>query len=257
MMLHIHKLGDLNQKNADIECFSLLRQVRGSKRLPLLPEQIHAELSPLLITSTDLTVMKQAAELITPIAGKVIALLQRKDFLYESINLERTLRILEEIAAPLQQNIKFAEGLQEWLQQSFTGEFTAVLNRIPTLRAPAEKQQSNEQLSLLFQRLLRNKDLRFSSQGLIHEAHTTRMNDLDESMVKGFFFHVSLEEELKKLNFDRIKLRLAPEKLQEAVEIHEQIKAVRKGIERAYETNKRLVELSVILYAYVKWAMQG
>ena len=257
MMLHIHKLGDLNQKNADIECVSLLRQVRGSKRLPLLPEQMHAELSPLLITGTDLTVMKQAAELIPSVAGKVSALLQRKDFLYESINLERTLKMMEEIAAPLQQNIAFAEGLQEWLQQSFAGEFTMVLNRIPGLRSPVDKQQSNEQLSLLFQRLLRSKDLRFASQGLIHEAHTARINDLDESMVKGFFFHITLEEELKKLNFDRIRLRLAPEKLQEAEGVHEQIKVVRKGIERAYETNKRLVELSVILYAYVKWAMQG
>ena len=66
-----------------------------------------------------------------------------------------------------------------------------------------------------------------------------------------------MEEELKKLNFDRIRLRIAPEKLQEAEGIHEQIKVIRKGTERAYETNKRLVELSVILYAYVKWAMQG
>lgn len=254
-MLHIHKLSDLTPRNVEIECVSILRQIRNSRRLPVPAEALREELDSLLITPTDLTIMKEALELIPPVKQQVTMLLQRKDALYETINLQRTVRMMEEISSPLQKNLHVAEAMQGWQQEAFIPDFTAILNQLPRLRTPAEKQQGNDALKLFFRRLLRTDDFRFAASDIIHEAQVTRMNDLDESLHKGFFFHVSLEEELKKMNFERIKLRISPPKLQEAENLHQQIKTIRRGVERAYEGNKRVMELAVLFYAYVKWAM--
>ncbi len=142
-------------------------------------------------------------------------------------------------------------------QEVISSEFTGAVNTIPNLRSPAEKQQTNTIFQKLFSKILRNEQFSFAFQDIINEAHTSRIQQLDEGVEKGFLFHISLEEELTKASFEAIKNRIPPEKLQEVNEQHQHIKIIRKGVERAYESNKRLVNLAVVMYSYIRWAQKG
>ncbi|MEK6853628.1 MAG: hypothetical protein AABX64_03005, partial [Nanoarchaeota archaeon] len=132
-------------------------------------------------------------------------------------------------------------------------EIAGVLNQIPKLRTADEKMRVNEQVKGLFQFLLRNPNFAFQAQDMIHEGPVAQINGLAESMEKGFFFHVSLEEEYKKVDFATIKRRIPRQDLEKTAEIENHIRMIKKGLDAAYGANMRMVNLAVVLYSYVKW----
>ncbi|HLD80347.1 MAG TPA: hypothetical protein VJA18_07360, partial [Candidatus Nanoarchaeia archaeon] len=105
----------------------------------------------------------------------------------------------------------------------------------------------------LFQFLLRNQGFVFHAPDLVHEGPVAQVNGLVESMQKGFFFHRSLEEEYNKVDFSTIKRRVPSEELKRVEEIEQNILKIKKAADTAYNANMRMVNLSVILYSYVKW----
>ncbi|MBI2125689.1 hypothetical protein HYU08_03995 [Candidatus Woesearchaeota archaeon] len=88
---------------------------------------------------------------------------------------------------------------------------------------------------------------------MVHEGPVAQVNGLVESMQKGFFFHVSLEEEYKKVDFNTIKRRVPAEELQRVEAIEQNILKIKRAADTAYNANMRMINLSVILYSYVKW----
>ena len=92
---------------------------------------------------------------------------------------------------------------------------------------------------------------------IINEAHVSNVGGLIESFGKGYFFHYTLEEELKKVNFESIMGRIPPESLQKVKEIEDNLVIIKKGIDRAYDVNMRQVNCALVLYSYVKWMMNG
>lgn len=255
-MLYIHKLSDLTPKAAELESIYMVREIRNKRKFPLKPGELDNELAEFLIAPTDIEAMKEAQVSIILIKEFVKRILRENSSLYEAVNLERTLSILDEISLPLQKNQQFAEKMCLW-QEVISSEFTGAVNSIPNLQSTAEKQQTNALFQKLFSKILRNEQFSFTFQDIVNEAHTSRIEQLDEGMEKCFLFHISLEEELTKASFEAVKKRIPPEKLQEVNEQHQHIKIIRKGIERAYKSNKRLVNLAVVMYSYIRWAQKG
>lgn len=110
----------------------------------------------------------------------------------------------------------------------------------------------DQKLSVIFEKILRNNDLYFNSNNIINEAQIEHMNSISKSMVNGFLFHFTLEEELRKANFESIKHRIPPTELLRIENLTQKILEIKKGVERAYENNMRMVNLAVILYSYIK-----
>ncbi|MEW5896540.1 MAG: hypothetical protein AB1668_02510 [Nanoarchaeota archaeon] len=255
-MLYIHKLSDLTPKSAELESVYLVRDIRNKRKFPLRPGDLDTELAEFLIAPSDLEAMKEAQASIFLVREFVKRIMQENNPLFEAVNMERTSGILDEISLPLQKNQQFAEKTSLW-QDVISSQFTGAVNSIPNLRTEAEKQQTNAIFQNLFSKILRNEQFGFAFQDIVNEAHTTRIQQLDEGMEKGFLFHISLEEELTKASFEAIKSRIPSEILQRVDDQHQHIKTIRRGIERAYGSNKRLVNLAVVMYSYIRWAQKG
>jgi hypothetical protein len=74
-------------------------------------------------------------------------------------------------------------------------------------------------------------------------------------MENGFLFHLLLEEEINKIKFNIIKNRIPKEELERIEKIKQKVSDIKKGVDRAYENNMRMVQLAVILYSYIKMIM--
>ena len=191
-------------------------------------------------------------ELIEPTVEQIKALLHKESPLHETINLQRTVQLLNTIPSALENNLSYLQQVQVW-QSTSPAEMAVLLNKIPKLRTTEEKVRANQQVKDLFQFLLRNHEFIFHAQDMIHEGPVAQVNGLTESMEKGFFFHVSLEEEYKKVDFSAIKRRIPAQELERVEEVERSIKQIKKGLDAAYNANMRMVNLSVMLYSYVKW----
>ncbi len=251
-MLQIHQLRQLTPKAAELESIYIVRRLREKGSFPLTEQQLQEETAEFFISPTDIETIEQAHHLIAPTLEKLRQLLQEKNPLHEPLNIRRAISILQEIPRPLQQNIQELRRQMEFLPLG-TRSLVSVLNRLPPGTAAAEKQKLNQRLNELFLKLLRTDTFSFRSDDIIHEAPLSHAVGLKESMEKGFLFHSTLEEELKRLPFSVIQRRLPYEKIVEAAWLAENISVVSKGVERAYEINMRLVNLAVVWYAYVKW----
>ncbi len=251
-MLYIHRLSDLNRKSADTESLPLIREFKQKISLPLSGVQMEEHFTEFLISESDLLAMDNALVLIEPTIELIKALEAEKDPEYEQVNLERAIAVLRMIPQNLLENIRFADELV-----SFRGEFitkaTQLLNQIPQLRSQDQKLAVNNQVSQLFEKILRNKEFSFNYMDVVNEAQMVNLAGLCEGLPKGYFFHITLEEELKKSSFDRIKERIQADKLKKADEIEKRIKLIKKGVDRAYDVNMRMVGCAVHLYSYVKW----
>jgi hypothetical protein len=113
----------------------------------------------------------------------------------------------------------------------------------------------NNKLNIIFQKILRNKEMYFNFEGIINEANTEHLNALSTSMENGFLFHLLLEEEINKIKFNIIKNRIPKEELERIEKIKQKVSDIKKGVDRAYENNMRMVQLAVILYSYIKMIM--
>jgi len=128
---------------------------------------------------------------------------------------------------------------------------------LPKIRTTEDKVHYNNKLNDLFKTVLRNKEFTFNYVDVVNEMHTSHIAGLVESLNKGFFFHYTLEEELRKLEFEAIKHRIPREKLDEVEAIRKKVMAIKNGIDCAYACNLRMVHLAVVLYSYIKWLNSG
>jgi hypothetical protein len=253
-MLYIHQLKDLTPKSADIESTFIIRELKNKTPLPLTEEKIRDYFTLFFISESEKQAMAQASELIEPTINEILSLLHLKDSSYEAINLQRAINMLREIPVPLLNNINYAKVISVW-QEDLVTEFTPLFNSLPQIKELSYEDRVliNQKLNEIFERLLRNNVIAFNYKDLIYEAQTSRINDLYESIQRGFLFHIGLEEELKKLDFEIIKRRIPAEKLQLAENINDQILQIKKGVSAAYDVNVRMMNWALVIYSYIKW----
>lgn len=251
-MLYIHSLSHLTPRIADLESVYLIREIKQRTSHPLSEEKMKAHFLPFFISDTDLKHMESALQLVEPTIERVKELRLKNDPAYEPINLQRSIQILKEMPAPLDNNRKYLQNIFDW-QGNFAGEVVPILNRLPRLKTREEKESFNQQLNPVFQLVLRNSNMVFNAQDIINEAQLSHITGLSESLQKGFLFRLTLEEELKKQEFGNLRARLAKERLDEVEAVQKNVELIKKGIERAYENNMRMVNWAVLLYTYVKW----
>ncbi len=251
-MIYIHTLKDLNLKSAKIESVDIIREIKRNNRLPLSEEKLRKHFSAFFVSKNDLDVMSQALELIPETIKEILELPKTKGD-YEPINFKRACSGLQEIPAPLKSNLDYAKKIFDW-QESFISHVTPLLNDIPSVKKQGAAKAYDEKIGSLFEVILRNKDdFIFNFRDIINEAQLTRMNDLAESMDKGFFFHVDLQEYLEKQDFSAIRKRVPRDELEKVDKITKEIKDIQKGVKAAYDHNMKVINLAVVLYAYINW----
>ena len=251
-MLYIHQLNHLSSKMADLESVYMVRDLREKVKFPLKEEIMEEAFCEFFVSSSELQLIEETAVLVTPTIEMVKSLAQVGSDLYEAVSLQRTIQALQPVTAALESNLAYLQQVQVW-QATSSSALTALLNQIPKLQSHEDKLRVNNEIKGLFQFLLRNQGFVFHAPDMVHEGPLAQVNGLVESMQKGFFFHVSLEEEYKKVDFNTIKRRVPSEELQRVEAIEQNILKIKKGADTAYNANMRMVNLSVILYSYVKW----
>jgi hypothetical protein len=176
--------------------------------------------------------------------------------LHEPPSLVRANQILSEMPPALDKNLLFVKDLAV-IKGHFIKEAVQIFNALPKLRTQEDKILFNNKLNDLFRTVLRNKEFTFNYVDVVNEMHTSHVAGLIESLNKGFFFHYTLEEELKKVEFEAIKSRIPRDKLDEVEAIRKKVLAIKNGVDCAYACNLRMVHLAVVLYSYVKWLNSG
>jgi hypothetical protein len=255
-MLYIHSLKDLNPKTVDIESVSLIREVKKLNTMPLSEEKLAKHLAEFLVSQTDMEEMSKSLNFIPEAINDIIEL-SKSDGKYELINLQRALSALQELSAPLDRNIDYAAKMKEW-QELFMPELTSFLNQMLSLKTANEKKMYEDKLKGIFKKILRNdNDFVFNSKDIVNEGSVQRINSLAQSMKEGFFFHVKMEDYLKKSDFNTLKGKIPQEDLDKVNSINQNIIEIQKGIERAYNNNMRMLTLAVVLYAYIKWLKEN
>src|SRR3989338_4477183 len=234
----------------------VIRDLRQRMGFPISVQKMEDYFNDFAVSDTDTSAMVHALSLLEPTMKMIRALAAEQDQIHEPVNLQRAIQVLSSVPESLLANLEFSREMGE-LRNDFFKTSSGLLNQVPRLRTQEEKVAVNEKISALFERLLRNKDFGFNYGDVIHEGHTANVGGLHESMKKGYFFHISLEEELKKISFDQIKGRIPEDKLQRVEEIERNIATIKKGVERAYDINMRMVASATLLYACVKWVMNG
>ncbi|PIN73873.1 hypothetical protein COV20_02035 [Candidatus Woesearchaeota archaeon CG10_big_fil_rev_8_21_14_0_10_45_16] len=253
-MLYIHKFSDLTRRVAEAESISLVRDFRQKLKPPVNQEQFKEFFQNCVVSDSGIMEMEQARKILEPVFQKAQSLLLERNPLHEPISLQRFIRSLQTVPAALDANIAFAKEMRDQLPVLLQTA-PQLFSRIRTAQTREEKMQVDRDLNQMFQGLLRNTEFHFKADDLINEGHVEMIKSLTEGMERGFFFHVTLEEEIKKLPFQHIKSRIPAERLNEAAELEMDLQLIRKGIMRAYDNNMKAIETAVLLYSGVKWAM--
>lgn len=252
-MLYIHKLSDLNPKSAEIESVPFVRGMNLSGSFPFTQQKIVAAFAGCAISDEDTADIERSLHLLEPTLAKLSGMLARSDPIYEPVNLGRSIQSLKSLMLPLANNLRYSREAVA-LQQEFMARAAGLLNAIPTLRTNEEKSKLNAEISAYFEKVLRSGGFSFTHMDLVHEAQTGLVRDLAESFRKGYIFHVTLEEELRKAAFAGIKLRIPPGKLKESEEIEAAIRSIGEGVEQAYALNMKMLLWAVIFYSCIKLA---
>lgn len=255
-MLYIHELRHLNPKMADLESVYLIRELKQKTPYPLVLNDVHTLCTEFFVSPTDVEAIQEAQRLLPEVAQQLHTIVKERNSIHEQINGERALKLVQELQQPLYQSSRYLEDMASW-QLSCLEQMIQILNTLPKLKTKEQKAQYNEQLKKIFRRLLRNEDFMLKHHDIIHEGSVHAISGLDEGMGKGFLIHITLEEELKKLSYAVIKGRLPPEELQRIEQLREQVAVLKRGIDRAYQSQMRMVNYAVIWYAYVKWMMSS
>ncbi len=251
-MLYVHKLNQFNQKAAELESVYLIRELKQKTPFPFQDAQIQELLSEFLVSDTDKAHIEQALPIIEPTLELVNKLVNEKNEIHESANCIRTAQILRELPVPIQNSLLYVYDLHNW-QKQFTQEITPLLNSLNKLRTPEQKNLANSRLKDIFKKILRNDEFVFKYPDLVNEGEVAAVDGLIESLDRGFLFHYSLEEELKKASFADIRRRLPAQHLEEAEKIRQNMLIIKRGVDRAQQVNMRMINLAIVLYAYVKW----
>ncbi|QQG38572.1 MAG: hypothetical protein HYS32_03120 [Candidatus Woesearchaeota archaeon] len=255
-MLYIHGLQHLTPKSMDVESTLVIREIRNRAKYPLSEDLVKQEFSQFFASEEDIQTILTAINLLPSNIEKVKKLILEQDKLHEMLNLNRTYQVLNEMPNALQNNLGFVNQTLAFKEQ-FAKELTAILNTIKTLKSVEEKKEYDKKITNLFRALLRHDVFSFNDEGIIDDARLKHIKDLSESLEKGYLFHFTLEEEMNRVQFDRVKLRIPPDKLEEGEAIKNEINIIKKGIEKSHELNMRMVQCAVFLYSYVKWVVAG
>jgi len=255
-MLYIHALHNLTSKTADVESVYLIRDIKDKTPYPLKKEQMTNYFAQFVLKDEEEKTMRNSLALVEPTLAKMRALILEKNDLHESVNLQRTEQILSDVTVSMNKNLDYFNEIFIW-QMSFIAEMTIIFNSLPKLKTREEKVAGNDKLNVLFQRVLRNDKFGFNGFDIVNERQVEEFKALHESMLKGYLFHYSLEEELRKASFTDIRSRIPADRLKEVEEIHKEILEIQKGINIAYAANMRMVNLALVMYAYVKWLNSG
>ncbi|MBN1792789.1 hypothetical protein JW826_03850 [Candidatus Woesearchaeota archaeon] len=251
MSLYIHQLKDLTPKSADIESVFIIRDLKKKTPLPLDSDGVYDYFSLFFISESEKEKMEEALALIEPTIEAIKKIASLKDPDFEPINLRRVVEMLSDVPAPLTINLSYAKSISDW-QEEFSRQFAPMLNKVPALRSQQERVSMNDWLNSIFLKLLRKDTMAFHYLDVVNEAQLNRMTDLYESMQNGFIFKVSLEEELKKHDFETRKRRISDEKLRLYEEIKAKVMEIKAGVDASYELNVRMMNWALIVYSYIK-----
>jgi len=247
-MLYIHQLRDLCPKTADIESVQLLREI---KQKSPSNDQIIKNLMSLLEFSS-MEVMQDSLDRINPTIEGIKSLISENDPVLEAINLHRAVLMLAEIFGGLENNTSYFNEIMS-LREDIECRLKDVIYSIKSAGTNKEKNALNIKINEILNKMLRSDNFTLRYEILIYEKDIARINDLHESMINGFFFHITVKEHIDRLNFDHIKQRIPSEKLEKVNEITKNILEIKKGIDKAYEFNMSIIKFSVFFYSYIKW----
>ncbi|MFA5141764.1 MAG: hypothetical protein WC471_02240 [Candidatus Woesearchaeota archaeon] len=249
-MLYIYTLKDLNFRSAEVEALPLMRDIRKNIKFPISKEMLRLEFSKYFGAMEDLNVMQHSLKLIPEVMLQVVSLPKNSN-IYEVISLQRAYTGLNEILQPLEKNILYTKEIIEW-QDTFLEELATTLNKMPVMKTLEEKKQFDIAINKFCEKILRNNiDFVFNFYDIVNEAQVARLKDMTEAINQGAFFHITLEEHLKHLEIKEIKQRLPAYELDKVDDIARKINVIRKGVEIAYQNNFKIVEMSILLLAYV------
>jgi len=254
-MLYIHTLKDLTPKTADIESVPIIREVKSRLNKPFSEQEFHESFDKFFPESKDINEIKKASEMIEPAIEKLKELINQNNPAYEAINLYRTVSMLEEVNQPIIENIIYLEEIRSW-KDEFIREINLIFKNIKSVNNQEEYIKLNERINYMFRKMLRNDEFVFNSNDIINEGKLARIRDLHESLGNGFFFHITVKEHLDKVDFSIIKTRIKREELEPAEEIAKEIFKIKNGVQTSYDLNMNIVNLSVIIYSYIKALLQ-
>ena len=247
-MLYIHRLQDFNPKSVDIESTSVIREL---KRNPIAytEQEMDKIFSRFFMTEKERELVVSTLSLLEPALKEINDMALKKDPVYEAVNFVRSKKQVSEVFPALANSLKYHDDIK---QSDVVKETSVILMAIPTLVTTEEKISFNSRLEAVFGKILMNSEFCFNFFDIINEAHVEHINDLKESLENGFLFHRTIEEEIKKLPFEKLRQRIPKEHLQASDRLLQTVLQIKKGIDSMHEMNLRMAELGVILYSYVK-----
>ena len=250
-MIFVHELKALNHKSADIESVPIIRGLRERVRLPMTEEQAFSDFAGFMVKPSDIQAMEKTAELL-PAAMQEIVDLSEKSQNAEQINLKRAYTNLQEIQKHLTVNLGFAKLVFSW-QFPATGRITGLINKMPALKTREDKMKFSSEVSPIFETVLRNDKFCLMFMDMVHEAHIEGIKAVVQSTEEGTFFHVEVDEHLKKTSFSERRKRLQQDELARFDSIAAKVAEIKNGVDTAYDVNKRMIGFAVQLYSYMKW----
>jgi len=170
----------------------------------------------------------------------------------EQINLKRAYTDLQEMQKHLNASIEFAKLIFSW-QFPATGKIAGLINKMPSLKTREDKTRFNSEISPVFETILRNKNFNLLFWDMVHEAHTESIKAIVQGMEEGTFFHVDVDEHLKRTSFAERRNRLPQDELAIFDSIAKKTYEIKKGVDVAYDINMRMIMFAIQLYSYMKW----
>ena len=250
-MIYIHSPKDLNSKTIEVESVQIIRNVKGRLKVPVSQELLLDDFSSYLINKDDIDLIIKSSGMVMPAISKINELISGRNSVYELINLGRAVSMLGEMYEPILNNIKYLNEIES-LQNQMIGNFSMILNNMPSAKTIDEKTRLNNELNLIFSRILRGNQIMFNSNGIINEGKFARINDLNKSLNEGCFFHFTVKEHLDKVGFNGIKSRIPQSELNKVDDIARDVIEIKKGVDKAYECNMNMVKLTIHIYSYLK-----
>ncbi|MBI5389365.1 hypothetical protein HZB01_03230 [Candidatus Woesearchaeota archaeon] len=252
-MVYINKLQDLNPRSAKVESIALMRDIKKDVNFPLSQEKLKDQLTVFFFSKTDIDAMAAALECLPQVLMELAEILKENLNCYEPVNVQRTMNGLQEIPEPLNKNMDYAKRIFEW-QDEFVPYVTALFNELPTLRTLDEKKVYEEKLKNIFAKILRQReDFAFKYADIINEAQVSRIRNLEESIKNGFLFNVKMDEYLLKKDFSMRSRRIPTMELDRIAQLNNKMMEIKRGVERAYDGNMRMIQMAILLFTYIEW----
>jgi len=254
-MLYIHELGALSPKVAEVECVPIMRKLRAEHNYPLDMADIRQEFTKFFVTEQDIHMMERSLAQIPLTADAIVQMANSGEELYEIQNMQRAINMLNEIPLALLTNIQFAKEIFAW-QEAVLNEILPILNSIPHIQTDEQRTIINDALNNIYAVLLRNSS-RFGMHyiDIVSEQQKSRMQNLVESMEQGFFFKISLENQLKRTHFSDVIEHIPKDLFVRVESAYSQIEIIKRGVDVAYAANIRIVEWALVLYSFMKWML--